>query len=1337
MSVPPEYANRTCGLCGQYNGNASDDLEAADGHVYRPSSVSVASWSARSRLAYHMFGRSWSIEGCERLLVDHRAVCLDNDTPPPAPCQITSQAYAKAVAHCSVLTDKRGPYRKCHDLVDPATAYRSCLYDVCACGGDTGCACDVLLAYETQCHTEGVLDIDTVIDECGVCFGDGSSCLTDGATCQVSGDPHYRTFDNSGHHFQGGCEYVLAKDCLWNDFEVHVQNEHRGGNSAVSWTKAVAIKIRDVGVVHLLAGRMATFNSTAIETFHYVVKKDGTIISKFFGGLKVRLASSGVVVTFDGHHVVEVTIPEYYKGRMCGLCGDYDGQWHNDLMTDFITKQYVNASSRYYSPSTQSLKAYLDFGKAWAARGCDRLLLSENEICLEPDQPEPPPCLSHPELKTVAIDYCSVITSGNGPYATCHAVVDSSLYYQSCLFDACACHSSDEVPECVCSTIKAYEQACRKQRVWDIGTVVDKCGKCFTDGTDCSRQGAICQVSGDPHYVTFDGSGHHFQGNCEYILAKDCLDDDFQVNVRNEHRGSTTVTWTHSVAIQIPNVAVIRLLRDSAPTVNNIPVEFYPYTVPGDGTVIESLFGRTRVTLTSSGVTVTWDGNHLVEVYVPAEYLGRTCGLCGVYDDDNTNDLELRNGTVVYASALVYSRSQQSVVAYHTFGTSWAVTGDEVLLTTDSNGTCVEEPYKPDPCRLNPQLQLPAEAYCRFISDRQGPYSKCHAVVDPRIHYHSCVYDHCGCGGNTACACRAVQAYEALCRRRGVRRLGSVIDKCGICFGDGSSCTGTTDTCIAYGDTHYRTFDGVAHDFQGKCEYVLVSDNGRSFNVTARNVGQSVTYTRAVGISIRGVGRIRLEGDMSVWINDRELKTFPYYIINDGTAIDLIIGGVRVKLGNSGLQVIWNGISTVQIISPVSLKGRLNGLCGQYDGNRSDDFTGPDGTIYSSSHEFGLSWSVNGAERLILDPDFNCTDSVQPPRHPCDINPQAKPAAQRYCKYINDPIGPYAPCHETVDPTAQFRSCMYDVCHCGGSVDCACTVVKAYESLCLELGVRGLGSVVDECGKCLGSGPPCEPDGGGPGGATCSASGDPHYKTFDGLWHHFQGLCEYVLSKDNVSEDFIIHQRNERCGSRSCTRSIAILTMDGHVIKLLQGGTVQVDSTDPDKNLPKQVGVNLVYWKGGYIVVSIAVRNGEVVEVRFDGSHYVDVTVPASYRGRVYGLCGTFTGTTQDDFTFESGDSASGTHLFGVHWAVEPRHRLLLPINTSCADPPHGDPHPCDGKPHIRTKAEEYCGLISDKQGPYLACHQSVNPVEFYDSCVYDVCECDADNVCVRSCQSL
>jgi integrin beta 3 len=74
---------------------------------------------------------------------------------------------------------------------------------------------------------------------------------------------------------------------------------------------------------------------------------------------------------------------------------------------------------------------------------------------------------------------------------------------------------------------------------------------------------------------------------------------------------------------------------------------------------------------------------------------------------------------------------------------------------------------------------------------------------------------------------------------------------------------------------------------------------------------------------------------------------------------------------------------------------------------------------------------------------------------------------------------------------------------------------------------------------------------------TCSATGDPHYKTFDGKKYDFMGLCEYVLSKD-LDNNFLVLTKNERCyGPYSCVSSVTV-SVKGMKIEISRGGQFTV-----------------------------------------------------------------------------------------------------------------------------------------------------------------------------------
>lgn len=131
--VPSSYAGALCGLCGNFDGDASNDLALRGGG------------QATSALD---FGNSWQEEtkpGCGATEPGH---CDNLDA------LVTEQLQGKK--ECGILADPEGPFRECHSVLDPQGAVRDCVYDQCMMPGQPGSVCEALAAYAAACQAAGV-----------------------------------------------------------------------------------------------------------------------------------------------------------------------------------------------------------------------------------------------------------------------------------------------------------------------------------------------------------------------------------------------------------------------------------------------------------------------------------------------------------------------------------------------------------------------------------------------------------------------------------------------------------------------------------------------------------------------------------------------------------------------------------------------------------------------------------------------------------------------------------------------------------------------------------------------------------------------------------------------------------------------------------------------------------------------------------------------------------------------------------------------------------------------------------------------------------------------------
>ncbi|NXW52552.1 MUC2 protein, partial [Nyctiprogne leucopyga] len=210
-------------------------------------------------------------------------------------------------------------------------------------------------------------------------------------------------------------------------------------------------------------------------------------------------------------------------------------------------------------------------------------------------------------------------------------------------------------------------------------------------------------------------------------------------------------------------------------------------------------------------------------------------------------------------------------------------------------------------------------------------------------------------------------------------------------------------------------------------------DSGGSFSIITENVPcgtTGVTCSKAIKMFL-GKTELKLE--------NKDYKEIQRDVGDDVRYWNRTVGLYLVIEASNGVMLIWDKKTTVFIKLTPDYKGKLCGLCGNFDDKSNNDFTTRSGLQETSALTFGNSWKQSS-----MCPDV--TEEIKP----CDVKPHRRSWAEKECSIIRSEV--FKICHSKVDPLPFYEACVHDSCSCdsGGDCECFCSAVAAYAQECTK-----------------------------------------------------------------------------------------------------------------------------------------------------------------------------------------------------------------------------------------------------------------------------------------------
>ncbi|EHB08724.1 Mucin-19, partial [Heterocephalus glaber] len=572
-------------------------------------------------------------------------------------------------------------------------------------------------------------------------------------------------------------------------------------------------------------------------------------------------------------------------------------------------------------------------------------------------------------------------------------------------------------------------------------------------------------------YKAFNGHIFSFKSSCTYTFCRHCVESggDFNIEIKRNNSGIEKI----KVLIDSNDISIL----DDTILVNGERVQ-----IPYNSKLIHiKKLGKYNVLKSRRGIlSLMWDKNNTLSLTLHKRY--ETCGLCGNFNSTTGQDINehIVNSKIPGDCPSAVSKSYEVCedgVQYcnNIIGTYFEKCEKVATLSSGYKTICINEycqrGEKSSTCDTFSELSrlCASDGPGIFESWLDDSNVTCEKPTCPEKQ----IYKECGLSNPATCSnvapfqdsecvsgCTCSEGYllddigekgkcvlkeSCPCESNGkVYNPGEIRE--GPC---GSQCTcqdakwSCTDglcpgRCKVEGSL-FTTFDDNKYNHPGNCHFLAIHNEDWSVSVELRPCPNSQTGTCLNSVTLllnSSVSVVKYVFNSDGKVTKDMVRIKDYYYSDEIQIFKASTSYLQVETYNHiKMQIQTVPVMQLYISMPPNEFTDTVGLCGSYNNKAEDDFMSSQNILEKTSQAFANSWEMMPCPKGT---PASC------------ISIEKEKFAENNCAILLDSSGPFASCHQIVNPKFYHEECKKYTCSCENSQDCLCTILGNYVKACAE-----------------------------------------------------------------------------------------------------------------------------------------------------------------------------------------------------------------------------------------------------------------------------------------------